>query len=296
MKSSTRVFIGKRYDSPKRGSFTVTRRFCERYHETFLNEDEVINPKELFENNHVISTFQSPKMYVFKFDLLQYRNYDATFYIREPINKILKNSVTNGYNMYKNNNYFKKFIPMITDFPSINKYNHTPTIGFYARMHTNPDAIDYFRKDLNNLKYPIDVVLMGDNIEIANKNVKSVFHTFDEIEFFTAITHYYFPKSAIFVDPFPNALLEAIQCNKQVICPTIPGRKHTDGIEDILSTIEGYFTDINAVFSEKEYSLETCLCEKFFDKFNKELLANNFDYEQKPSNSLLDWCAKHNIF
>ena len=97
----------------------------------------------------------------------------------------------------------------------------------------------------------------------------------------------------MFVDPFPNALLEAIQCKKQVICPTIPGRKHTDGIEDILSTIEGYFTDINAVFSDKEYSLETCLCEKFFDKFNRELLNNDFDYEQKPSENLLDWCAKH---
>ena len=293
MKNSSKVFIGKRYDSLKRGSYTVTKRFCDRYGEKFLRDDEISNPEQLFTESLVISTFQVPKIYAFNFDLLKYRKYDAIFYVRDSINRVLKNPVTNGFNMYKNNNFFKKFIPMIVDFPKINKFKHEPTLGFYARVHVNPDAIHYLRNDLDNLKYPVNLVIMGNDINIEHKNIKSFYHTYDEIEFFTSITHYYFPKSAMFVDPFPNALLEAIQCKKQVICPTIPGRKHTDGIEDILSTIEGYFTDINAVFSDKEYSLETCLCEKFFDKFNRELLNNDFDYEQKPSENLLDWCAKH---
>jgi hypothetical protein len=80
---------------------------------------------------------------------------------------------------------------------------------------------------------------MGDEShEIKNhKNVLHYNHTNDNVQFFSEITHYFYPTSRYFIDPFPHSVLEAVQTGKTIIFPKIE-RNFEDGIDDIKDVIK----------------------------------------------------------
>lgn len=292
-KSSSYCLIGKKYDLAKRGSYTVTRRFCDEHQLTFKVDTEVKNLEELSHQYRVISTFQVPELYAFRYNLIRARKLNAIFYVRHSIDRFLQRPITNGLNMYNSYHFFKSFVPMITDY-TVDSHSTEPVVGFYARVHVNPDAIEYLRHELDQLTKPISLVTMGNSSTyLEHKMIAHHYHTQDAADFFSRITHYYFPMSATFVDPFPNTLLEALQCGKQIICPTVPSRKHKDGIEDILSCVANYHVTLSDVYSGKYYSTTTGLTKEKFSTFYSHLLENDWCYDMRPSATLYDWCVNH---
>jgi hypothetical protein len=294
MKSSSKYcLIGKKYDLAKRGSYTVTKRFCVEHNLNFKVDTEIPNLEELTTKFKVISTFQAPELYAFHYNVIKARRLNMIFYIRNSVNKFLQRPITNGLSMYNSNNFFNAFIPMITNF-SVDSKPTEPVVGFYARVHTNPDAIEYLRYELDQLTKPISLVTMGNaTTYLTHPMIKQHYHTHDAVDFFNHITHYYFPKSAMFIDPFPNALLEALQCGKQIICPTLPARNHVDGIDDILSCVSNYHTTLSDVYSDKCYATTTGLTSENFSIFYQHLLDQDWCYDMRPSATLYDWCVNH---
>jgi hypothetical protein len=84
----------------------------------------------------------------------------------------------------------------------------------------------------------MDVAIMGDpNDQIEHHpNVNNFTHTNDNTKFFSLISHYFYPTSKYFVDPFPHSVVEALQCKRQIIFPKIE-RNFKDGIDDIKDVI-----------------------------------------------------------
>lgn len=119
-------------------------------------------------------------------------------------------------------------------------------------------------------------------------------HTYDTEDFFNSITHYLCPMSKEFCDPFPNMLMEAIQTNKQIICPKISGRNHKDGIDDLLSLLSGgYHTDINhldRIYKNQNHGLTTENFRSFYNRVIDNNYKNPLDYHSYRS--FYDWCAR----
>ena len=98
--------------------------------------------------------------------------------------------------------------------------------------------------------------------------------------------------SAIKKDPFPNMLMEAVQTNKQIICPKIKNRIHKDGIDDILSTLNHYHSNMN--YLEKEYQNKNVFTSNFFQSFYKKIFENNWNnfLDYKKYKTFYEWCSK----
>lgn len=286
--------IGKKYGFSKRGSYTVSKRFADLFDDFEFRVDTSIKNILLEKYDKFIFTFQRCSSYSFPFNLNEIRSIDHLVYTRDKLHACVLNSATNGFSMYKSMKCHKHFIPFITDFSVEFIPQNEPVLGFYTRVHVNPDAIQYLKKEIQDCKYPINLVTFGDNtVDFHLKNVKSFYHTYDNVDFFSRITHYYFPKSAEFVDPFPNALLEAIQTNKQIICPTISGRTHLDGIDDILIFAK-YHSKLEDMFSDVYYDNSSCpLVFSNFRSYYNKLLDNDFctDVQYDTYKDFYDWCS-----
>ena len=77
-----------------------------------------------------------------------------------------------------------------------------------------------------------------------------------------------------FFETFPQTLLEAISCNKQIIIPNV-SRTFTDGIDDIKQCIN-YHININDKFLCNK---NTILNHNNFHNFYLRLFNNNFYYQ-----------------
>jgi hypothetical protein len=196
--------------------------------------------------------------------------------LRGTRNPLIYNSCNNGFHYFRSYKNIKYFVPFVTDFITPNE-NENLCIGFYIRRDVTPDSLAYTKDFLNSLKHPIDIYVMGDPTpEFKNiKNVKSYTHTYDQFEFFSNISHYIYPTSVIHNDPFPNSVLEAVQCNKQIIFPKLPNRVHKDGIDDIKECIKWHDTFNENIY----YDNKDCIIKnKYFEKFYLNLFENNFEY------------------
>lgn len=299
MNNSTKKFLlfGKKDGIYKRGSYHITKRFCSEHEnecDFCLDKDIFKNPDKMKDYDIVISTYQSIKNYTKPLNWLFFRDINHILYTRNISDCLIFNGATNGLSVFNRLKRFKYFIPMITDIDSKNiKEPNDISLGFYIRETVNGDAFHFFLDMLKNIDFKINIVTMGDkyfNFENIN-SVNNHYHTFNNIDFFSRITHYVFPQSAEFMDPFPNTLLEAIQCNKQIICPKIPNRKIKDGIDDILSCIN-YHKDLNL---RKNLDNKNCgLNSKNFKRFYENLFKNDWNYQIKPDEykTFYDWCSK----
>lgn len=276
------LLISHKYENLKRGAFLTSNRFVESYpeHLDYKVDLDAQNLEEL--NDHykrLIFTTQVISNYRLRLNLTRINSLNYIFFLRSNQNPLLYNSASNGFHYYKTYRNIKFYIPSITDFPIIdNKVKHKiPCLGFYIRKTVTPDSLKFINIFLSELKYPVDIFIMGNPApELANyKSVISYSHTYNQFEFFKNISHYIYPASKLFQDPFPNSVLEGVQSGIQIIFPEVSGRSHYDGINDIKDCIK-WHKEFNPNI---EYDNSNCiLTNKIFKKFFLNLFDNNFEY------------------
>lgn len=187
----------------------------------------------------------------------------------------VKHTATNGFSVYKSNNY-KHFIPMLYCDRNIstNTSWDVPFIGIYntSYRNTKKEFIEY----LQSIDKPFNLLVMGYNLgKIVNSKCLSQSFTQDKEHFFNTISHFLYIRSKTFVDPWPTTLEEAVIYNKQIIIPN-QTRSFIDGIDDICSCIQ-YHSVINlsTVLSNQDSILKHIDVHSYYMK----LLDNNFTYD-----------------
>ncbi len=284
------LVIGKKFINLKRGGHVVTKRLCSMFPDylEYRETTQAVNLEELNEQyDRLIFRTQVPTCYATPVNIVRLLRLNHIIYIRRRHNFPTYNSCTNGFYYYKNNPDIKFYIPLITDFPT----TKTPTrecLGFYSREYLTPDAYKWFVNKLDELS-GIDVCILGSKSKEIEQKTKGRFkHTYDNIEFFNMVTHYVMPKSKAYIDPFPYTLLEAVQTGKQIILPTIHGRSHKDGIDDIQDFIKWHQkVDFNI-----NYNNSGCpLVAKNFQQFYLDVFKNNFEYsfDRDMYKTMPDW-------
>jgi hypothetical protein len=232
---------------------------------------------------------QVPRCYSLPINFVKLRNLNHIIYLRARYLSPFYNSCTNGFYYYKMHDGIQNYVPMITDFPKIKNQPSEICLGFYVRKWLTPDSFDLFVDILNSLNHKYNLCIMGDkNEQLKNHpNIKSFKHTNDNYEFFSTITHYFYPTSNYFVDPFPHSVLEAVQTGKQIIFPEIP-RNHKDGIDDIKDCI-GWFKRF-----DKDFKIDNSnqpLTASNFKKFYQMIFDNNWEYtfDRQKYKTMLEW-------
>lgn len=284
------LLLGKQEYIGKTGSETISKRFVNQYNIfcDYKNENKI---KNLIDENKkykkLIFTYQETSNYSIKLNFISLKNINYVLFTRHLDIAKLTNSATNGFSIFNNMKCYNHFIPFIPNFNVIDKSNDI-CLGFNIRNGKNMDSFYYFIDWLKKYNGKINLYIMGSNIyNFSNiKCIEKLTYTNNNIEFFENITHFIFPQSTTFIDPFPHTLMEAIQCNKQIIAPKIGIKKFKDGVDDILQIIN-YHTD---------FSFNKELNNNFsfnFNKFYKKLLDNNFDnyLEVNKYKTFYDWCS-----
>lgn len=290
------VFIGKKEGPQKRGAYNIAKRFAE-YNNFEFKEDLESRNLNFHLYDKIIYTYQNPNNYLNIEDPIKKRkDTKFLFYIRNPLYAKLCNSASNGFSYYCENKSHKNFIPYICDYPYNVLVPNEIAIGFYLRPHIIKDSFDFFIDFIKHSKNKINVVTCG-NIPIdfdlnIYSSVNSWKHTYDTECFFNLITHYLCPMSGEKKDPFPNMLMEAVQTNKQIICPKLKTRNHNDGIDDILSMLLSYHIDLKNL--EKEYQNINVFTSDYFQSFYKTIFENNWNnfLDYKKYKTFYDWCSK----
>ena len=250
------LLVSVSYENLKRGAYTVSERMCKE-HPQFLDHIETKDIKgidhlkklngqylKLIFITQVLSNYSIP------LNIITLRKLNYLLYSRE--NAKYLNVCNNGF-YYSKSRKIKKYIPLITDFKVNKKEQKIPCLGFYVRNYLNPDSYHLFLNMLNGIKQQVNVYTMGEhskNLTIY-KNVNNHYHTYDNKTFFENVTHYIYPRSKIYEDPLPHSVIEAIQNNIQIISPTVIGRDHKDGIDDILE-ITNHHQDFNDVYFDNK--------------------------------------------
>jgi hypothetical protein len=243
------LIIGHRFGALGRGGYHISKRFCDEHKEycEFKDDRKFLKLEDLNDRyKRLIFRTQVPRCYNQQVNFVKLRKINHLFYLRAKFLNPLYENCTNGFYYFKEHKGYDRYIPMITDFPVQENYPKQETWGFYVRKWLTPDSFDCFIDILNNFKrFKVNVTIMGDpSPEIENHpNVLHYNHTNDNVQFFSEITHYFYPTSRYFVDPFPHSVLEAVQTGKTIIFPKIE-RTHKDGIDDLKDIIhwhENYY-------------------------------------------------------
>lgn len=287
------ALIGWNDKSQKRGAYTEAATLRLKYPDIIdvFNANTKININEIHNNyKRVIYTYQNPNnLYNKKVLDVRYYNKDIV-YIRENIKTIFKWKTTNGFSVYRENNVFCNFVPMmIPMFPPIQTNTDKIVLGYYLRPQYRPDDFQMFCDFINNIRIPIDLYVMGSFIYPFNnksKYINKLIYTTDNIEFFNNITHYVYSKSSVF-DPWPTTLQEAVNANKQIIILE-QNRGFKDGIDDICENIKYhirldtniYYDNTNSIINQWNY-----------DKYYQEVFANDFIYQldRNKYEYIADW-------
>jgi len=268
----------------KRGGYTIPKRFCKEYseHIDFIEAAKFYSLSQAEGYDKIIFYTQVPSSYKMGVNPITLRDVNYLAYIRDEHNNSLLNSASNGFSYYREHPGIKHFVPIITEFDGM-KADESETwnnIGFYERNCITKDSFDWFVDTIRNLTRDVNLWFMGNIPRIdftkLSKHVKSVTHTYDNEEFFCYISHYVYPRSKLFNDPFPNSLLEAVQMGCNIISPIVDGRTHKDGVDDILECIP-YSETLDWDWSWDRR--DTILQAKHFKQFYKYLFENNFEYQ-----------------
>jgi len=292
------LIIGHRFGTMKRGGYTIPKRFAEKYCEfcEFKEDRKTLNKlNQLNELYHrIILWTQVPRCYTPKLFITKLYKINHVFYLRQEHTNSFYNSCQNGFHYYRENKNIKHFIPLITDF-KVDQSPQNICFGFYCREWLTPDSFDCFVDILNNLKFKVSVCLLGDHSEKIekNSNVLEYKQTNDNITFFETITHYFYPTSKRFPDPFPHSVLEAVHTGKQIVFPKIE-RTHKDGIDDLKDCIQWHEKlDLDTYLDNSECVLQS----KNFNKFYTNIFNNNFEYsfDREKYKNFREWIEQEVI-
>jgi hypothetical protein len=273
------LVIGHKFGALGRGGYHISKRFCDEHpDECEFLEDKKARDFEKLQNQYrrLIFRTQVPRCYNQPVNFVRLRKINHLFYLRAKYLNPLYNNCTNGFYYYKMHKGFNNYIPMITDFPEVSTPKHE-CLGFYVRKWLTPDSFDCFMGILDSFKYKIRVTIMGDpSPEIENhNNVLHYNHTNDNVQFFSDITHYFYPTSKHFVDPFPHSVLEAVQCGKTIIFPKIE-RDFKDGIDDLKDVIH-WHEKWNPMVDNMNKDMP--LNSKTWKKFYQKVFDNNWEFD-----------------
>jgi hypothetical protein len=273
------LVIGHKFGALGRGGYHVSKRFCDEHSDYCeFKEDRKVRKLEILNDRYkrLIFRTQVPKCYNQPVNFVRLRKINHIFYLRARYFNSLYNNCTNGFYYYKTHKGFNNYIPMITDFPKL-PIPREECWGFYVREWLTPDSFDCFCDLLDRrVKYKVNVAIMGDpSPKIENHpNVKNFHHTNDNVEFFSRVSHYFYPTSRFFVDPFPHSVLEATQAGRTIIFPKIE-RNHKDGIDDIKDVIhwhEKFNPSIDSM--NKDQPLRAEVWKPFYQK----VFDNNWEF------------------
>jgi hypothetical protein len=274
------LVIGHKFGALGRGGYHISKRFCDEHpeHCEFIDDRRRLKLEELNDRyKRLIFRTQVPRCYNQPVNFIKLRKINHLFYLRSRYLNPLYNNCTNGFYYYHMHKGFNNYIPMITDFPKPTYLPEHLCLGFYVRKWLTPDSFDCFMSILDSFKYKVRVTIMGDHApEIENhNNVLHYNHTNDNVQFFSEITHYFYPTSKYFVDPFPHSVIEATQTGKTIIFPKIE-RNFKDGIDDIKDVITWHekFTP-NVNFVNRYQPLNATTWKKFYQK----VFDCNFTYK-----------------
>jgi hypothetical protein len=273
------LVVGHKFGELGRGGYHISKRFCKEHSEycEFREDTRARKLEELNEQyKKIIFRTQVPRCYNHPLNFVKLRNINYIFYLRaEYLNSIYKNC-TNGFYYYKMYGRFDNYVPMITDFPSTIPFEEEECFGFYVRNWLTPDSFGCFLEILDSLKRKVKVATMGDfSMKIKNhKNVSKYTHTNNNIEFFSQITHYFYPTSKRFIDPFPHSLLEAFQSGRNIIIPKID-RSFNDGIDDLKDVIHWHEKYRPNMYPQNN---NTFLTSKSWKKFYENIFSNDWKF------------------
>lgn len=259
------LLISKCYGPKKGGAYTVSKLLTEKYPQYL---DLWIRGYSWDQDQYkkIIFTTQVPRLYRPVVNIVSLKDINHLIFIRDEHNHPLFNSCTNGFWYYKEHESINNYIPFIPDMSHIKpNFPDRPCYGFYSRPAKIPDSYSYFIKLIKELPMDVDVCTMGtpiSNMQLVD-TVRNYSHEYDNEKFFEKITHFVYPASKVFVDPFPTSLCEAIQAGKEIIIPEIQGRKHKDGVDDLCDAL---------CYDRKLLDF------KNFEKFYHQLFKNDFEY------------------
>ena len=273
--------LARKFGMLKRGSYVISKRFQELFPDQvdFIEAEKVNWDQILGKYKKIIFITQVPRAYKIAINIISLRNINHLIYIRDEYNHSLFNSCSNGFYYYLDHKSIKNYIPTMMPFDIESRRLTRPCLGFYERSCVTMDAYKWFTDFLAECKYEIDVYLMGNpptsDFTKRFDCVQRFDHTFDNKKFFSSISHYVFPASKTYMDPFPNTMLEALQAGKQLIIPTIPGRNHRDGVDEIKECVKYHTTFNPDVYYNNS---NTILKSENFEKFFRNVLENDFEY------------------
>jgi hypothetical protein len=295
------LILARKFGTQERGSYVISKRFQKLfpYQVDFLESRGTIDWDQISEKyKKIIFITQVPKAYKVPVNIISLRNINHLIYIRDEYNHSLFNSCSNGFYYYLDHKSIKNYIPTMMPFDIESRRLTRPCLGFYERKDITMDSYKWFTDFLAECKHEIDVYLMGNppysDFTKRFDCVQNFNHTYDNERFFSSISHYVFPASKIYVDPFPNTILEAVQTGKQLIIPTIPDRSHRDGVDDIKECVKYHTTFNPDVYYDNS---NTMLKSENFDKFLKNVLENDFEYhlDRDKYKSFSEWIEKEVI-
>jgi hypothetical protein len=287
------LVIGHKFGALGRGGYHISKRFCDEHSEYCeFKEDKKTRNLEVLNDRYkrLIFRTQVPRCYNQPVNFVRLRKINHMFYLRARYLNPLYNNCTNGFYYYHMHKGFNNYIPMITDFPKLPIPQHE-CLGFYVRKWLTPDSFDCFISILDSFKYKVRVTVMGDHSpEIENhNNVLHYNHTNDNVQFFSDVSHYFYPTSKHFVDPFPHSVLEAVQAGRTIILPKIE-RDFKDGIDDLKDVIH-WHEKFNPSMDNmnKDVPLSYKIWKKFYEKvfncmweykFDRNTYKNLYDFIQ----------------
>ena len=145
-----------------------------------------------------------------------------------------------GFSYWKRHkDLYDCFFPTVTTYINLSE-KIEPCLGYYSR-DIRPDTTKEFIKYANTVPEEIPIYIMGTPLNLQRKYT----FTYDENEFFSHVTHYFYMRSLYHDDPWPHTLLQACQCKCSIIIPDI-NRAWKDGVDDVLS-----ICDVNVINPEK---------------------------------------------
>lgn len=274
------ALIGYNNPTHKRGAYTEAKCLADKY-PTILSAFDAGNNINMNDIRHkfdtVVFTYQNPnKLNECKVLDLKYYNTDI-IYIRKNIISIFKNKTTNGFSMYLDNPFYVNFVPMCINMLESKTVDTSKIIlGYYIRPQYRPDDFAMFIKFIKDIKYDIELYVMGSFIfdfKSLNKHIKKLIYTTDNVLFFDNVTHYVYSESWSF-DPWPTTLQEAVNSNKQIIILE-QYRNFKDGITDIKECID-YHADLNL---DLYYDNSKCILNTWnWNNYYPNVFNNNFKY------------------
>lgn len=274
------LVIGHKFGLLGRGGYHISKRFCDEHIEycEFKEDRKARNLEKLNRQyRRIIFRTQVPRCYSIPANFVRLRKINHIFYLRSEHLSPLYNNCTNGFYYYHRDDRFNNYIPMITDFP-VQEIIQPQEIclGFYCRKWLTPDSYDCFIDLLDSLKTKVNVALLGDDDEkIKNHNMVLHYnHTNVNVQFWSYVTHYVYPTSKYFIDPFPHSVVEAVQCGKTIIFPTIE-RDFKDGIDDIKDVIRWETSFKHQTNINKHHPFKA----KLWHGFYKDVFDSNWEFK-----------------